>query len=170
MAGYSGKGVVYMFMDEADSAYKYFLKVYEFEPNNGWVNLALAQLNFNNRNDIIKAMPHYWKAYEMLGKTEPGLNSEIGLAYADIGYYSRAEALNRQAMNIREECMFMRDILGLYFIQGKYDQMNYFLDSICGITTCEELCTWTRFYSYTFYGILKMPEIITKCLIKRVIR
>jgi len=109
---YSGKGVLYMrYLDKPDSAYKYLVKAVDFAPNDPWTNLALGQFYFNTRNEVIKGLPYYQKAYELGGESWSEINGNIAWVYVSTGDYTKAEKYHKQAFKLRQECIFINNLL-----------------------------------------------------------
>jgi TolB-like protein/class 3 adenylate cyclase/Tfp pilus assembly protein PilF len=146
--GYQGKGRIFMLNNQLDSAYIYVSKGYNKNPNDPWTNLLLGQYYNDQENNVIKALPYYQRAYE-LGEEEVEINSNLAWLYWKMGYYEMTEKYFKRALQLRSECIFIRQLCWLYMFQDKYDLAIHSIDSICSITPCEQSCVVGKFYLYT---------------------
>jgi TolB-like protein len=135
--GPGGIGLVYMYSQKPDSALKYYQKALDISPNDHWINLAMGQILFFFRNDIIKALPYYQKAYYKGGDSEVEINSNIAYIYFHIGDYPTALKYMNRAINIRPECDLIMQYASILSYQRKYDEAIQFLDSACSLNACE---------------------------------
>jgi len=141
---YLGKGMVYMFTNRPDSAYQYIAKGYELVPNDPSANLLFAQYYRFARNDYLKALPFFHRAYELGGESAE-ICGNIGHIYWTLGLYSFAEKYYNQAMGLSQECLFISHYSLILEFQKKYEEGMHFLDSICAIRTCRDLCEINKF-------------------------
>jgi Tfp pilus assembly protein PilF len=142
--GYLGKGMVYMFTNRPDSAYQYIAKGYELAQNDPSANLLFAQYYHLARNDYLKALPFFHRAYELGGEAAE-ICGNIGHIYWTLGLYSLAEKYYNQAMGLSQECLFISQYSLILEFQKKYEEGMHFLDSICAIRTCRDFCEINKF-------------------------
>ena len=150
-AGYHGLGRLYNEKNEPDSAYKYISKSIELNPDNPWAYLLIGQYYLLAKNDIIKAIPYYYKAYDIAAEAEYayGFNSNMAIICMRIGSYEESEKYIKQAIQSRQECLYFERLSWIYFLQGKFEKEIQILDSICGISDCDIKCAENRFYVHT---------------------
>jgi tetratricopeptide (TPR) repeat protein len=143
---YGGKGHLYMYMlNEPDSAYKYISRAHDIAPNFPWNNILFGQYYQDVKNDYIKAILFYQRAYELEGEDDL-LNRQIGLLYLEIGYYDISMKYYKQALQLSQRCSNINWIRYNFLFQGNNEEALHFLDSICDITACEQECALSRFY------------------------
>jgi TolB-like protein/class 3 adenylate cyclase/Tfp pilus assembly protein PilF len=156
---YVQKGVLYMiYLDKPDSAYKYLIKGLELNPNHCWTNLAMGQFYFFCKYDIINALPYYQRAYQLKGESAPEVNFNIGYIYWSIGDYPKAEKYFTRALQLRQECNLITWNDHFLYYQGRYDEAVQFLDSMCRISACEQICDIERFHIYTLKKEFEQAE------------
>jgi TolB-like protein/Tfp pilus assembly protein PilF len=145
----SGKAVIYMYSNKPDSAFKYSQIALDFAPNDPWTNLVMGQLLFFYKNEVIKALPYYQKAFDLGGDSWSEINANIAMVYLQIGDYPKALKYSKNALSLRSEC----DLINLYdhvfLAQGMYDVALHILDSTCSVNACEQKCDIMKFYIYT---------------------
>jgi TolB-like protein/Tfp pilus assembly protein PilF len=151
-SGLGGIGRIYMETNKPDSALKYFQKAIAFNPDDPFYYLAMGQLYINYRHQVIKALPYYQKAYDLGGDSWAEINEAIGWVYYQIGYYSKAIRYMKNALSLRSECAIVNRTCIMFLAQGNFGELNNFLDSVCNITMCENVCDMIRFYSYSAQG------------------
>ncbi len=120
--GYSGTGLIYFYSNQPDSALKYFFKADEIKPKDPWINLAIGQLYFFWKNEVVKGLPYYQKALDFGGGSEPEINGNISYVFFYIGDYGKAEKYMKKAVYIRPECEIIGQYEHILFTQGKYDR------------------------------------------------
>jgi len=145
----SGKAVTYMYSNKPDSAFKYALKALDLAPNDLWANLIIGQLLFFYRNDVIKALPYYQKAYDLGGDSWSEINQNIALVYLYIGDYPRALKYAKNALSLRSECDLNIFYDYIFLAQGKFDEALHTLDSTCSVNDCQKKCDIMKFYIYS---------------------
>ena len=64
-----------------------------------------------------------------------------------IGYYQKALKYYKNAVSLRSECALVNRSSFMILAQGNYEEFKHFLDSICIITPCQQICDMLRFYS-----------------------
>ncbi|MFC2123321.1 adenylate/guanylate cyclase domain-containing protein [Bacteroidota bacterium] len=147
--GYYHKGALFMgFLNQPDSAYEYIVKAYDLAPNYPWISMSLGQYYKNTKNDFIKALPYFQRAYDLGGESAL-INREIGNIYLEFGYYDVAERYYKQALQLSQECSYIGWFRFLYMLQGQYKEALHFLDSIGNLTDCEQVCELNRFYFHS---------------------
>jgi TolB-like protein/Tfp pilus assembly protein PilF len=157
--GYSGKGHLYMlYLNDVDSAFKYLVKGIQLAPNNPWTNLTLAQIYGGIKNDVIRALPFFERAYELDGESSSVINFQIASAMASIGDYPSALKYMKTAMDIRKECALVGNYSYLLICQTDYDAAVQFLDSICPKSQCEKICIRQKFVIAMIQGNIEKAE------------
>ena len=157
--GYSGKGHLYMlYLNDVDSAFKYLVKGIQLAPNNPWTNLTLAQIYGGIKNDVIRALPFFERAYELDGESSSVINFQIASAMASIGDYPSALKYMKTAMDIRKECVLVGNYSYLLICQTDYDAAVQFLDSICPKSQCEKICIRQKFVIAMIQGNIEKAE------------
>jgi TolB-like protein len=157
--GYTGKGHLYMlYLNNVDSAFKYLVKGIQLAPNNPWTNLTLAQIYGSIKNDVIRALPFFERAYELDGESSSVISFQIASAMASIGDYPSALKYMRTAMDIRKECVLVGYYSYLLLCQSDYNAAMQFLDSNYAISDCEKTCFRQKFVIAMVQGNIEKAE------------
>lgn len=137
LPGAGGIGTVYLYSDNYDSASKYIQITIEHNPNEPWSYVPMGQLLIFNKNDVIKGMPYYQKAYELGGNTDAEINRHLAWIFSFIGDYQRALKYSNSAIKIRSDCGLLIENDIYLAAHGNFSEALYFLDSINRVTTCQ---------------------------------
>ncbi len=156
---FAGIGVVYMYSGKSDSAFKYLQMAVDKNPYDPWANLALGQIYYIFRKDVIKSLFYMHKAYELAGDSEAEICNSLGWGYFYIGDYQKSLEFLRNALSLRQECQLVIEYTQVLAAQRKFDEAIHFLDSVCKITTCDRSCEIMKFYIYTAQNELEKAEM-----------
>jgi TolB-like protein/AraC-like DNA-binding protein/tetratricopeptide (TPR) repeat protein len=146
-----GIGGIYMYQNAPDSALAYFDKAIESNPNGEqafWNYLGAGQVEFMYRNNIIKALSYYQKAFNLGGDSWPEIHNNISQLFSSLGDYKRAFEYMQTAVSLTSSCNYARSSLAILTAQGKFDEAFTFIDSIGRITDCQQMCDMMRFYTF----------------------
>jgi TolB-like protein/Tfp pilus assembly protein PilF len=147
--GPAGLGSYYMALGKYDSAFIYWQKSIDLGPNEQWAYGGMGELLFQNKNEILKGLSCFQKAYDLGGNSDAWINNDISWVYTQIGDYPKGLKYVSNALSLSSECFFITEYGYVLSVQGKYDEALHDLDSICSITECEPTCDFMRFYIYT---------------------
>jgi TolB-like protein/Tfp pilus assembly protein PilF len=156
--GPAGKGLYYMYSNKPDSAFKYYQKAIELAPNDLWLNLGMGQLLILFRNEVVKGLPYYQKAYDLGGDSWAEINENIAYVYFNIGDYPKVLKYLKNSLSLRSECELYIQYDYILLIQGKYDEALHILDSICSVNACEQKCDIMKFWIYTMQKEFEKAE------------
>ncbi len=159
LPGAGGIGSVYLYTDEYDSAFKYMQIAIDHNPNTPWSYAPVGQLMSFSKNDIIKGLPYYQKAYDLGGNEDVEINRHLGWTFSFIRDYTKALKYSSNAIKIRSECGLLMENSYCFIAQGMYPAALHFLDSVCNVTPCIQMCDMMRFRIYTELKDFKTAEI-----------
>ena len=158
-ASFAGIGVVYMYSGNSDSAFKYLQMAVDKNPYDPWANLALGQIYYIFRNDVLKSTYYMHKAYELAGDSEATISNNLAWGYFYIGEYQKSLMLLRKAFSLISECRLINEYTQILAAQRKYGEALNFLDSTCSLITCEQGCEIMRFYIHTTQNEFEKAEM-----------
>ncbi len=153
-----GIGVVYMYSGKPDSALKYLEKVVKSIPDNCAYNISTGQVLLFNKNDLIKALPYFQKAYDLEGNSNPWVNEWIAYMYLYLSDYPKSIRHLNISLSLKSEYNLIVRYNGILMAQGKYTEAIHFLDSIRIITPYEQLCDVLKFHVLTAQKDFKNAE------------
>jgi len=156
--GLAGIGVLYMYSNNPDSAFKYLQLAIDNSPNDPWSNLAMAQSLYFFKNEVINSIPYFNKAFDLAGDSYSEINENIAWLFIYIGDHQNALRYYKKTLLLRSEYQFIRNNSVILAYDGKYDGAFYFLDSICNINTIEQQCNILKFYNKTIQKDFKTAE------------
>ena len=159
---FAGIGVVYMYSGKSDSAFKYLQMAIDKNPYDPWANLALGQIYYIFRKDVLKSLFYMHKAYELAGESEAEICNSLGWGYFYIGDYQKSLMCLRNALSLRSECQLVIECTQILVSQRKFDEAIHFLDSACNITTCDKSCDINKFQIYLSLNEFEKAEIYYK--------
>jgi TolB-like protein len=139
-----GIGSVYVFLNKPDSALIYIQKALDLSPNDPGANEQMGEILCLSKNDVIKGLPYFQKAYDLGGSSEAYINQFIAFAFFQIGEYQKALKYINNAFSLSPKCEYIWNYVSMLTAQGKYDETLHYLDSICPINACEPGCDIIR--------------------------
>ena len=156
---YAGIGVVYMYSGKPDSAFKYLQMAVDEDPNDPWANLALGQIYYIFREDVLKSLFYMHKAYELAGDSEAEINENLAWGHFYFGDYHNSLIYLGNALSLRPECQLVAEYTQMLSAKRKFDEAVHFLDSACRITSCDQRCDIMKFHICTMQKDFGMAEM-----------
>jgi TolB-like protein/AraC-like DNA-binding protein/Tfp pilus assembly protein PilF len=145
-------GAYYLYTNNPDSALIYFQKSNESNTGNEnyfWNYLAIGQVFFMDKNEIIKAFISLHKAFDSGGDSWPEIHENISLLFSSVGDFSKALKYMNNSLSMTSACIYVTKSFHILLAGERYDEANVFIDSISRITPCEQNCDIMRFYLFT---------------------
>jgi len=155
VAAYMAKGDLYRRKGNTDLAIDYLLKAVELAPNDVWSNLLLSDI-YTGLNDLKKGLPYIVKLIKIDPKEDRNAYARIGMYFLNIGYFEKAEKYLWWTLTRFPGCL-VQEYSWLKAAQGKFDEAQHFLDSICPLVDCDFECIPIQFYVY--YSQEKYNEV-----------
>jgi len=154
--GYGLKGECFFLMPGLNElAIENFLMAIDLPDEDGlrsWYHVALGRVYSYQKNDLIKAFPHFNKALKM-GSLDAGSYAIIGGSYFRIGDYERSGKYLSKSLELGATCNGFGNYNRLLMVQGKFQQALQFTDSICEEIACRQQC-----YRHLFEESLLLEE------------
>ena len=127
-----------------------FKKAIELNPSTYYVYNNLGYIYCVSKKDIRNGIKYLNKAFEIAKEKNPQGDPHLlfidGMAFLRIGDYERAVKYFREALDWQVGCRGISDLYNLFEQQGKFDVMGQFLDSVCQVMECNNVCNLSRFY------------------------
>ncbi len=146
-------GRYYFSMGKWDLALEYFKKSIELEQNKYWPYYMTGIIYLYIKNDVMQGFRYIdiavdkasgeYGTFDFLGL--------IGLAFARIGDYEKAEEYFLASITLRPSCGWIDFYAASLLYTGKSDKCMQFLDSISIVSDCERNCIRGKFLAH-FYN------------------
>jgi tetratricopeptide (TPR) repeat protein len=118
-----------------------------------WWEVALGRAYSYQKEGSIKALPYLEKGLQMKKEHMSSVYYTIGLCYANVGDYKKAEEYYQKSLELNTGCIQIGSYSQILTVQLKYSEAFQFLDSVCSEQSCEMIC-----HKYKFYTHLALKE------------
>jgi TolB-like protein/Tfp pilus assembly protein PilF len=161
--GYGLLGRYYFAIGNADLAIEYNKKSIDFAPNNYSAYYMLGIIYLYQKNDVMQGFKYMDKAADKaVGRYGTfWVFGFIGLHFARIGDYEKAEEYFLTSLTLRPSCQFIDFYAASLLNTGKTYKCLQFLDSISIVSDCERNCIRGKFLA-NFYNrdLVSAEEIL----------
>ena len=144
-SGYKYKAIGYSWMEKSDLSIESFKKAVEIQPYDSWTYIELARA-YCRIQDMENGLTCLQKTLDLNQDLIPMEYLNIGECLMSTGYYEKADEYVRKAIGLNVGCQGIQRHCECLVGQGKINQAQQFLDSICDISACDKLCNLYRFY------------------------
>jgi len=124
-----------------------------------YLEFILGFIYCQHKNDYQKGMPYLQKGVDDADEINYVHWGRLAPIFSNIGDYDRAAKYNRKLLESEYGiCWGIANISSALIVQGKFNEAVNFLDSICGLTLCEQQCNYHYWGAYSLDGLYERSE------------
>ncbi len=131
----------------SDLSIKSFLKTIELAPNVAGPHAKLGHLYITKQQDVKKGLPYLIRSIE-LNPSDELAHLIASDCYSYIGDYEKAEEYAKKTIifGARYTCWAINYYIMALSSQNKMREVQQYLDSICNVTNCNDICNRQYWY------------------------